>query len=153
MTPQQIALVQQTFGSLHPIARDAAGRFYAGLFTLDPSLRSLFPDDLTRQSDLLMQMLAGAVACLGRLERVVPTLEALGARHVEYGVEPRHYDLVGRALLDTLKEGLGSAFTPEVREAWAAAYAILAETMQTGAGKARKRAAPPIPIGKECSII
>jgi len=32
-------------------------------------------------------------------------------------------------LLWTLEQGLGDAFTPETKDAWVAAYTILAETM------------------------
>ena len=56
---------------------------------------------------------------------LVPALEALGRRHAGYGVEGRHYDTVGGALLDTLAECLGRTFTPKVRDAWAALYTIV----------------------------
>ena len=40
-----------------------------------------------------------------------------------------HYTPVGAALLWTLQQGLGEAFTPEVKDAWATAYIILSTTM------------------------
>ena len=49
-----------------------------------------------------------------------------------------HYGTVGAALLATLQEGLGPAFTPEVAAAWTAAYTLLAETMQAVAAEAIK---------------
>jgi hemoglobin-like flavoprotein len=60
-------------------------------------------------------------------------VEALGRRHVGYGVRDEHYSTVGEALIWTLAQGLGDAFTSEVREAWAAAYSWLAFTMQRAA--------------------
>jgi hemoglobin-like flavoprotein len=96
---------------------------------------ALFPADLRRQGMLLMQMIGVAVANLGRADMRVPAVEALGRRHVGYGVEKRHYDVVGQALLDTLARGLGTALTPEVREAWGAAYDLLATTMKAGAAR------------------
>jgi hemoglobin-like flavoprotein len=57
----------------------------------------------------------------------------LGERHVQYGVQPHHYDIVGAALLWTLAQGLGKHFTSEVEEAWTAAYTLLANTMQEAA--------------------
>jgi hemoglobin-like flavoprotein len=57
-------------------------------------------------------------------------LRQLGARHVDYGVLPEHYETVGQALLDTLAQGLGPAFTGEVEEAWREAYMLIADTMQ-----------------------
>jgi hemoglobin-like flavoprotein len=62
-------------------------------------------------------------------------------RHVGYGVTDAHYGSVGAALLWTLGQGLGEAFTDEVRDAWAAAYTLLAGVMQTGAAASRAQAA------------
>jgi hemoglobin-like flavoprotein len=60
----------------------------------------------------------------------------LGRRHAEYGVQTKDYNTVGAALLWTLEQGLTQQFTPEVKEAWTAAYTILATTMQQGAAVA-----------------
>ncbi len=64
---------------------------------------------------------------------LAPVVRQLGARHASYGVRTEHYATVGAALLWTLEQGLGAKFTPEVREAWAAAYDLLSEVMQLGA--------------------
>jgi hemoglobin-like flavoprotein len=45
----------------------------------------------------------------------------------------RYDNVVRAALLWTLSEGLGEAFTQEADEAWAAAYGILAATVQEAA--------------------
>ena len=74
-------------------------------------------------------MLSSAVAGLSNLEMLVPVLQNLGKRHVEYKVEPSHYNTVGAALLDTLAVGLGDDFTPEVKEAWASVYGTMATVM------------------------
>src|SRR4051812_7025755 len=63
-------------------------------------------------------------------ERVVPTVEALGRRHVAYGVRPEHYDAVGSALIWTLERCLGPSFTYEARCAWIETYLLIAATMQ-----------------------
>ncbi len=131
MTPQQVALVQRTFDDVRPIADAAARLFYTRLFTLDPSLRRLFTGDMEAQGQKLMQALAMAVAGLKAPESIMPAVVALGARHRDYGVQPGHYDTVGAALLWTLEQGLGPAFTPEVHDAWATAYGVLAGAMQS----------------------
>ena len=133
MTGEQIALVQASFRQVVPIADVAAGLFYARLFDLDPSLEALFKGDIAEQGRKLMQMIGLAVKSLDRLDQVLPAVQALGARHVAYGVRDKDYDTVGRALLWTLKRGLGDAFTPEVEAAWAEVYATLAAAMQGGA--------------------
>lgn len=73
------------------------------------------------------------VGGLERFDSLKPVVRSLGARHLGYGVEERHYGLVGAALLQTLEQGLGTAFAPAVKEAWASAYAILAGEMMAGA--------------------
>lgn len=130
MTPEQITLVQDSFAKVVPI-KDAAGEmFYGRLFELDPSLRTLFPEDMTGQIDSLMTMIATAVNSLRRLGDIVPAVEDLGRRHVGYGVSDAHYATVGEALLWTLEKGLGDDFTPDVSDAWATCYGILADTMK-----------------------
>lgn len=133
LTPTQVDLVKNSFTQVEPIAETAAGLFYQRLFELDPSLRPLFKHDMKEQGRMLMQTLAIAVHALDQLDSVVPAVKALGQRHVGYGVQPAHYATVGAALLWTLEQGLGAAFTPEVQEAWATVYGLLAETALAGA--------------------
>ena len=140
MTPRQIQLVRSSFELVAPIADVAATIFYRRLFDLDPAIRALFPTDLTAQKRNLMQTLTVVVKNLDRLEGIIPAVEALGERHATYRVRRDDYGTVGAALLDTLGEGLGDEFTPEVRAAWAAAYGLLASVM---IGAADRAAATP----------
>ena len=133
MTPEHIALVQTSFAAIAPIADTAAMLFYQRLFVLDPALRLLFPSDLSDQHRKLMTMLRVAVNGLDRLDTIVPAVQALGRRHVGYGVTDDHYATVGAALLWTLQQGLGDVFTPAVEAAWTAAHTLLAGTMQAAA--------------------
>jgi hemoglobin-like flavoprotein len=133
VTATQKALVQDSFNTIVPVADDAAALFCVRLFELDPSLRRMSPEDMTAQRKKLVQMLSAAVKGLDRLDLLVPVVQDLGRRHVGYGVTDAHYDTVGMALLWTLEKGLGKAFTPEMRDAWAAVYGLLATTMKGAA--------------------
>jgi hemoglobin-like flavoprotein len=133
MNPQQIALVQESFRKVLPIAETAATLFYARLFELDPSLRKLFAGDMKRQGMMLMSMLASGVRGLSDPNALIPVLTMLGRRHSGYGVVDAHYTTVAEALLWTLEQGLGEDFTPETRSAWIAAYTLMATVMQQGA--------------------
>ena len=133
MTPKQKMLVQATFEKVAPIADDAAALFYGRLFSLDPSLAGLFSGDMKEQGRKLMRMIGMAVNGLDRLDELVPLVQNLGQRHVGYGVKAQHYDTVGSALLWTLEKGLGPDFTPEVKDAWATVYTLLAKTMKDAA--------------------
>jgi hemoglobin-like flavoprotein len=132
MTPTQASLVQESWKRVAPIKDEAAQLFYSRLFELDPGLQKLFKSDLTEQRRKLMAMLGAAVGSLDRPEALLPVLRELGRKHSGYGVTLPNYDTVGAALLWTLEQGLGTAFTAEVREAWSATYALVASTMQGG---------------------
>ncbi len=134
MTPENQALVRESFAKVVPIAPQAAAMFYDRLFVLEPSLKLLFRGDMAEQGRKLMAMIGLAVASLDRLETIVPAVQQLGRRHATYGVHPAHYDTVASALLWTLGQGLGDAFTAPVQAAWAEAYTILATVMKDAAG-------------------
>ncbi|WP_315776397.1 MULTISPECIES: globin family protein [unclassified Bradyrhizobium] len=138
MTPSQIELVQDSFAKVAPISDQAAGIFYDRLFEVAPQVRPMFPDDLTEQRKKLMATLAVVVNGLANLPAILPAASALAKRHVDYGAKPEHYPVVGSALLWTLEKGLGEAWTPEVAEAWTAAYGTLSGFMIAEAyGKAQ----------------
>jgi hemoglobin-like flavoprotein len=137
MTPEQIRLVQASFQEVLPIREEAALLFYERLFQIDPTTWSLFAEtDLKSQGAKLMAAIAMVVHALDAPDSMLAKVKALARRHVGYGVEERHYASVGAALLWTLETGLGEAFTPELREAWAAAYRMLSETMIAAARQA-----------------
>lgn len=133
MTPDQIRLVQTSFAQLADDPDSVASAFYDRLFLLDPQLRVLFKGEMTAQRTKLMAMLAAGVRGLDRIDELLPTLHALGERHVGYRVRDSDYDSVGRALIDSLRSGLADAFTPELRTAWLAAYSALSGAMKAGA--------------------
>jgi hemoglobin-like flavoprotein len=133
MTPKQVELVQGSWKKVLPIADTAAEMFYSKLFSMDPAVKPLFKGDMKAQGRKLMTMISTAVNGLTRLEAIVPAVQDLGRRHVKYGVKEQHYDTVGAALLWTLEQGLGEAFTPDVKAAWATAYGVLAKTMKDAA--------------------
>ncbi|WFP61757.1 globin family protein [Mesorhizobium sp. WSM4904] len=130
MTPDQIKLVQDSFREVVPIKTAAAALFYEKLFAIDGSLKALFhATDMGKQGAKLMAALGFVVHGLSRAETILPTVQDLARRHVGYGVEERHYPIVGQALIETLETGLGEAFTADMREAWTAAYGLLAGVM------------------------
>jgi hemoglobin-like flavoprotein len=129
MTPDQVAIVQQSFAKVAPIADQAALMFYDRLFEIAPAVKSLFSSDMAEQRRKLMATLAIVVNGLSNLETILPAASALATRHVAYGARPEHYPVVGSALLWTLEKGLGENWTKEVADAWTSAYALLSVFM------------------------
>jgi len=126
----QKRLVQESFALVEPIAEQAAELFYNRLFELDPSLRALFTGDIAEQGHKFMATIALAVKGLDDPSTIIPALEVLGKRHLNFGVVESHFDTFAEALFWGLEQHLGEGFTPEVKDAWIAVYDLLASVMK-----------------------
>jgi len=133
ITERQKQLVQESWAKVEPRPETVAGLFYNRLFELDPALRDLFSTDITEQGQKFMQTMSVVVKGLLHIEALLPAVQELGRRHLAYGVRGEHYHMVGAALLWTLEQGLGNAFTPAVNDAWVTTYTHLADTMRNAA--------------------
>ena len=129
LSEHQLNLIEDSFALVDGISDQAADLFYQRLFEIEPSLRPLFPEDLSEQKKKLMAALKVLVNSLRAPEKVVPIVEDLGKRHKDYGVVDEHYVHVAEALMWTFEQGLGPALTDEVRQAWTDLYSIVATTM------------------------
>lgn len=133
MTPQQIDILKSSWAKVVPIKDTAAELFYGKLFELDPAVKPLFKGDMKEQGRKLMAAINTVVNGVDNLGPMVPVLQDMGKRHVAYGVTDAHYDTVGAALIWTLGQGLGEAFTPEVKDVWVGAYTTIAGVMKEAA--------------------
>ena len=134
MANEEIEQVKTSWAKVEPISDVAAELFYAKLFEIDPTLKAMFSNDIEEQGEKLM-MINTAVDGFDRLDQIVPAVQAVGKRHVGYGVTDGHYDTVGEALIWTLRQGLGDGFSDDVKAAWMATYILLANTMKDGAAE------------------
>jgi len=131
MTSEQVHLVRASWERASADPGILATNFYAHLFAIDSGIARMFGGvDMATQKKRLAQSLAVVVASLDDLDSLLPALSALGKRHVNYGVQSRHFDAVGDALLWALRDVLGEGFTPAVHAAWADAYAVVASVMR-----------------------
>jgi hemoglobin-like flavoprotein len=138
MTPEQKRLLAETWKQVAPTADAAADMFYRRLFEIDPAARKLFrATEMVAQRKKLIQTLSFAINGLDDLDGLSTKVEDLGRRHAGYGVTDAHYDSVGAALLWTLEQGLGRAWTPEVAAAWTEVYGMLSGIMRNAAARAK----------------
>lgn len=133
LTQRQVSLIQQSFTKVEPIADTAAEIFYAKLFEYDPSLKSLFKNNMKSQGRMLMSTLKVAVKGLDDLDALVPVLQKLAKKHLDYRVKVDDYTPVGNALIYTLNKGLGKDFDDQTRKAWVNLYRIIAQVMREAA--------------------
>lgn len=126
MDPQ---LLKENFALVGEKGEDVAAFFYADLFERNPELRGLFPADMDRQHQKLLDALAYIVSRVDDAGQLVPFLQDLGRRHGKYGVAPEHYAEVGGSLLATLEHFSGPAWSEELRQDWATAYGLVSQVM------------------------
>ena len=130
MKESDILLVKRSWRVFREIDPAVIGdAFYSKLFSYNPSLRKMFPVNMTLQYQKLMDMINTIIARLDKLNELNDEISAMAQRHVQYGVRPGHYKLVGNALLWTLKKGLGNDWTNEVESAWTKCYSLLSDAM------------------------
>ncbi len=142
MTDVNLEIVRSTWAKVLPIAETAADLFYGRLFEIAPEVERLFHGaDMGAQKEKLLTALNLAVQNADNTGALVPLLENLGRRHVDYGVKDEHYDAVGAALLWTLEQGLQADFTEEARTSWAGVYGLVANTMKRAANEKLSSAA------------
>lgn len=124
----QIRLVRRCFSLASTNTPQIAALFYDRLFELDPTIRRLFENtDMNEQRKKVMHMLAFIVNTLDDPVTFQSTMQALGKRHLDYGVQKDHYDLFNTALLWALEKSLDSKFTPAMREAWRTTLQLMKE--------------------------
>ena len=129
--------LETSFDLIAPRGDELMDVFYSRLFAAAPAVRPLFAGtDLRRQKGMLLGALVLLRKSLRDLDRIVPALRDMGARHVAYGARAEHYPVVGEALIASMAEIAGDAWRPEYAQAWAAAYGIVAATMMEGAASA-----------------
>lgn len=143
MNARQRHLVKRSWRQVGDDAPRLAELFYTRLFEMAPPLRQLFQGDLKLQQQRLATMMGTLVEDLDRLEQVRPLLHDLGARHTRYGVTDAQYETFGDALMWAFQRVLWSDFTPDVEEAWRAAYRLMAEEMKAGAAEASAASSRP----------
>ncbi|MBA4848803.1 globin domain-containing protein [Emticicia sp. BO119] len=130
MTNEQVRMIKSTWRSLQGVDPTLLGDvFYSRLFLKEPSLRKMFQVPKEVQAKKLIDMLDLIVSRLDRLDEVSEDIRQLAERHIGYGVKPKHYEDVGKALLWTISKGLGKDWNKEVETAWTACYALLTGAM------------------------
>ena len=122
MTPAQIDLITKSFDALWPARRQLAEQFYGRFFELAPDSRRLFPRDMESQKLKLMNTIAAIVGSLDKRDMFQSIISHTGRQHANFGVQPSHFVAFGDALIWGLQQQFGSAFTPEVKQAWIALY-------------------------------
>lgn len=126
------------------------------MFELAPDAWTVFPwgkgmmsEEISQNEQFLkfaanfVGMLDMAIDMLGPdMELVEEQLFHLGVSHIDFGVTPQHYPLMGRALMDTFEATLGKErFSARQKASWQSIYQFMSTTMMEGAFDGLKKSA------------
>ncbi|KAI0401724.1 flavohemo protein [Xylaria palmicola] len=130
LTPSQIAVVKSTAPVLKEHGETITSLFYKNMIDANPVLRNIF-NEANQIGGAQPRALAAAVfayaAYIDDLGKLSAAVERIAQKHVSLNVQPEQYAIVGKHLLEAVATVLGDACTPEIAEAWTAAYAVLAD--------------------------
>jgi nitric oxide dioxygenase len=129
LTKEQVALVKATVPVLQQHGLEITKVFYDNLLIGNPALKNIFNEANQvhlHQPKALAHALFAYAANIDDLGALSPAVELIANKHASLYVQPDHYAIVGTYLLGGMKEVLGDALTPELLDAWTAAYWQLA---------------------------
>jgi len=133
---QSVTAIRASYAALSRDSDALVRTFYDTLFSNHPSMRMMFPADMSRQREHLAAALAMLIRNLDSFDALRPSLMDLGARHVAFGVVPEHYPAVRDAMLGAIEACSRPPLTPEVREAWLQLISRVCSVMLQGAATA-----------------
>ena len=129
-------LLEKSFAAIKPQMQQFSASFYKNLFLNNPEVEAMFKNvSIEAQEKKLIASLGLIVENLRNPEELTFALKSLGAHHVTVGTVTEHYPLVGKALLETFADYLGSQWTEELEKNWLEAYTLICKIMLQGAEK------------------
>lgn len=140
--PSDAAALREHFADATRDPNAFGHAFYARVFERAPAVRALFPSDLHALQEKLVHTLRLLMKGLDQPDAVQVQLQLLGARHVGFGAQPAHYDVVAAALIDTISERGDAPLDRTARERWTRFLDWVAGCMLEGAERATRRTPP-----------
>lgn len=132
MLPEHKRIVRATVPVLMQHGETITSTFYRELFTAHPELFNIFNRANQRNGGQARSLAASILSYAAHVEnptQLTGMLERITHKHASLEVQPEHYPIVGKHLLKAIQIVLGDAATPQIVDAWAAAYQQLAEVM------------------------
>jgi len=138
LSSQDISLIRDTWQQVQNSSTsvDVGGlnvfhdKVYTYLFANDPNVKKLFPSSIKRLGPAMVGMVTLMVRNIENPRVLNRICQTLGSRHRIYGVESKHYTILGGAVLRSLTEILGTTvMNKEAIEAWKAMYTAAATIM------------------------
>ncbi|KAG7284998.1 hypothetical protein NEMBOFW57_009616 [Staphylotrichum longicolle] len=129
LTENQIAIVKATAPVLKEHGVTITTVFYENMIRENPDLHNIF-STTSQRTGAQPRALAGAVLAyatyIDDLGKLTHAVQRIAHKHVSLQVTAAQYDIVGKYLIQAIGQVLGAAATPDIVDAWVAAYGVLA---------------------------
>lgn len=125
-----INIIKSTIPALKEHGLTITTTFYKNMFEQNPEVAPLFNMDNQesgKQPKALAMTVLAAAENIEDLSKILPAVKKIGEAHCNCQVKAEHYPIVGKHLLNAIKEVLGDAATDEIIDAWAKAYRVIAQ--------------------------
>ncbi len=132
-----IERLESSFNLVAPRGEELITRFYALLFSRNPEVRPMFPEQMDDQKGKLLASLVLVVQNLRTPEKLMEPLHAMGARHAGYGTLEAHYPVVRDTLVEVMAEIAGEAWSDQLEADWKGAVDLVSSIMLEGTAQAR----------------
>jgi NAD(P)H-flavin reductase/hemoglobin-like flavoprotein len=133
LDPADRQAVMDSFSRLAASQQFAMEYLYARLFVQNPELRTLFPLSMEHTRATTFGMLARLISSLHDPPETDVLLDRLGRDHRKFGVRDAHYEPFFDALLATVEQVSGPAWSEPVSRAWLAVLGYFATSMRKAA--------------------
>lgn len=132
LTANQIALIKASVPFLEEHGLELTTHFYRRMLEGNPELKNVFNQAHQMKGEQQMSLAVAVLAYAKNIENpsvLAGAVRRIAQKHCTIGIRPEQYAIVGRHLIASLGELLGEAATPELVDAWTAAYQQLADLL------------------------
>lgn len=102
---------------------------FTRLFDFEPSLRSLFPDDISPVKHHFARLLHWLVRHLHEPQKLRIALVDLGKRHEGYSVKVEHYPIFCDVLVESMADISGDDWNDELARDWRQTFELMVHHM------------------------
>ncbi|MBP3929867.1 MAG: bacitracin resistance protein BacA [Peptostreptococcaceae bacterium] len=130
LSKNTIEIVKSTVPVLKEHGVEITTTFYKNMFANHEEIKGMFnmaKQESGEQPKALAMTILAAAQNIDNLEALLPAVKNIAGAHVNSKVKAEHYPIIGKNLLEAIKEVLGDAATEEVINAWGEAYEVIAK--------------------------
>lgn len=130
LSQRTIEIVKEITPAVAANAETITRRFYERMFEGNPEVKAFF-NQAHQHTGGQQKALAGAICAyfthIDNPAVLMPAVELIAQKHCSLGIKAEHYPIVGKHLLDAIKDIMGDGATDEIISAVAEAYGFLAD--------------------------